>query len=140
MSDLSISVTADPSTGELESIAGNLTAFNEAEVGPADRQPLAVLVRDAEGTLVAGISGNTSWGWLYVQLLYVAESQRGRHLAERMLEAAEAEALKRNCHGAYIDTFNPTALKVYKRTGYVPFGVLKDFPEGRVRTFLQKRL
>jgi len=46
----------------------------------------------------------------------------------------------RRCHGAYIDTFNPVALKVYRRAGYRPFGELPDFPKGRTRTFLRKAL
>jgi hypothetical protein len=57
-----------------------------------------------------------------------------------MLEAAEAEGRARGCHGAYIDTFSPVALKTYRRAGYTAFGELQDFPAGRTRTFLQKRL
>ena len=57
-----------------------------------------------------------------------------------MLAAAETEARTRGCHGAWIDTFSPVALKVYRRAGYVPFGELADFPRGRTRTFLQKPL
>jgi hypothetical protein len=57
-----------------------------------------------------------------------------------MLAAAEAEARTRGCHGSYIDTFNPIALKVYQRAGYKPFGELPDFPRGRTRTFLSKAL
>jgi hypothetical protein len=57
-----------------------------------------------------------------------------------MLDAAEREAVARGCHGAYIDTFNPTALRTYTRHGYAPFGAMADFPRGRTRTFLQKRL
>jgi len=139
MSELKIDVTATPTAAELEAIGGNLAAFNEADVGPAQRQPLAVVVRDGE-TVVAGVSGYTAWGWLYVQWLWIAESRRGQRLADRMLALAEAEAKARGCHSAYIDTFNPVALKVYRRAGYVPFGELTDFPVGRTRTFLQKPL
>ena len=57
-----------------------------------------------------------------------------------MLDAAEQEAVARGCRGAWIDTFNPTAAKVYQRQGYQPFGALPDFPVGRSRTFLQKKL
>jgi GNAT superfamily N-acetyltransferase len=135
-----ISVTGAPSPEELEVIGGNLTAFNEADVGPADRQPLAVIVRDGAGEIVGGISGYTAWGWLYVQRLWVAEAARGGGLASRMLVAAEDEARRRGCHAAYIDTFNPVALKTYQRAGYTPFGALDDFPKGRTRTFLQKPL
>ena len=80
------------------------------------------------------------WGWLYVQWLWIDEGQRGKGLAGALLAAAEAEARARGCHGAYIDTFSPVALKVYQRAGYAPFGALADFPKGRTRTFLQKPL
>jgi GNAT superfamily N-acetyltransferase len=140
MSSLALSVTAAPTPAELETIGGALAAFNESDVGPADRTPLAVVIRNDAGTIVAGISGYTAWGWLYVQWLCVAETQRGQGLAGKMLAAAEDEARKRGCHAAYIDTFNPIALKTYERAGYVSFGRLDDFPKGRSRTFLQKQL
>ena len=140
MSEPTIIVTATPTPAELEAIGGGLAAFNESDVGPANRFPLAVVVRNDAGTIVAGISGYTAWGWLYVQWLWVAETQRGEGLAGRMLALAEAEARDRGCHASYIDTFNPVALKIYERAGYVAFGRLDDFPVGRTRTFLQKQL
>ena len=140
MSELTVSVTETPSPDDLEIIGGGLAAFNEADVGPADRKALAVVVRDSSGSIAAGISGYTAWGWLYVQWLWVAEARRGEGLASRMLAVAEEEARTRGCHAAHIDTFSPVALKTYQRVGYVPFGVLDDFPRGRVRTFLQKQL
>lgn len=136
----SLDVTAEPREEDLRFIGQSLSAFNDADVGPAERLPLAVLVRDATGALQAGISGYTAWGWLYVQWLFVSEAARGQSLAGRMLAAAEAEARNRGCHAAYIDTFSPVALKTYQRAGYIPFGELKDFPPGRTRTFLQKPL
>ena len=135
-----LTVTAAPTPAELDTIGGALAAFNESDVGPAGRTPLAVLVRDEAGAIVGGISGYTAWGWLYVQWLWVAESQRGQGLAGQMLAAAEDEARTRGCHAAYIDTFNPVALQTYERAGYVSFGRLDDFPKGRSRTFLQKQL
>lgn len=140
MGELSMQVTSTPSTEELKIIGDGLARFNEADVGPANRQPIAVIVRDPAGEIVGGISGYTAWGWLYVQWLWVAESLRGQSLAGRMLAAAEVEARARGCRGAYIDTFSPVALKVYQRGGYEPFGALADFPPGRTRTFLQKAL
>jgi GNAT superfamily N-acetyltransferase len=135
-----LEVTSVPAEADVKYVGDSLAAFNESDIGPAVRVPLAVLVRDDEGAVVAGISGYTAWGWLYVQWLWVDERLRGRNMAGRMLEAAEKEAVARDCHGAWIDTFNPTALKVYQRQGYLPFGKLADFPKGRDRVFLQKRL
>lgn len=140
MSQFAISVTDTPSASELEVIGGGLAAFNEADVGPSARTALAVIARNDLGEIAGGISGYTAWGWLYVQWLWVADAERGKGLAGRMLVAAEDEARARGCHGAYIDTFSPVALKTYERAGYAPFGALEDFPRGRTRTFLQKRL
>ncbi|MER8481256.1 GNAT family N-acetyltransferase [Mesorhizobium sp. M1322] len=135
-----LETTADPSPKELAFLGERLSAFNDSDVGAARRKALAVFVRDEHGAVVAGISGYTAWGWLYVQWLWVDERLRGQHMAGRMLDAAEQEAVARGCHGALIDTFNPKAVKAYERRGYRPFGVLHDFPVGRARVFLQKKL
>lgn len=139
MSELIISITDAPSADELKLIGDGLGAFNESDVGPSGRHAIAGLVR-IDDRLVAGLSGYTAWGWLYVQWLWIAEDQRGQGLAARLLAAAEAEAITRGCHGAYIDTFSPQALHVYKKAGYVVFGALADFPPGRTRSFLSKSL
>ncbi len=138
--DLSLTVTSTPTDEEYAAVGEGLAAFNEAAVGPSGFTQLMVLVRDEVGSIVGGVYGYTHWGWLYIQRLWVAQDQRGHGLAGRMLTAAEAEARTRGCHGAWIDTFNPTALKAYQRQGYTAFGALEDFPRGRTRTFLQKRL
>lgn len=134
-----IRVTDTPPAEAIERIGASLSAFNESDVGPAGRRALAVLAEDG-GALVAGLSGYTAWGWLYVQWLWVSEAHRGQGLATQMLARAEAEAQGRGCHGAYIDTFNPDALRVYERAGYAVFGALPDFPRGRTRSFLSKSL
>ncbi|MGB3335684.1 MAG: GNAT family N-acetyltransferase [Devosia sp.] len=136
----SLSVTAEPTEAELAAIGEGLTAFNDSDAGPSGRRALAVLLRDETGHISGGLSGYTAWGWLYVQWLWLAESQRGLGWAVRLLQAAESEARNRDCHGAHIDTFNPVALKIYLRAGYEPFGTLPDFPKGRTRTFLRKSL
>lgn len=135
-----LEVTDRPDAADLATVGNNLAAFNDADVGPSERRALAVFVRDEADSVVAGISGYTAWGWLYVQWLWVDESLRGEGLAGRMLQAAEDEARARGCHGALIDTFSPVAEKAYRRAGYEVFGTLTDFPIGRNRSFLQKRL
>ncbi|WP_367716655.1 GNAT family N-acetyltransferase [Nitratireductor sp. GISD-1A_MAKvit] len=133
-------ISDTPDEAALARVESELAAFNDANVGPSEKATLAILVRDETGTVLAGISGYTAWGWLYVQKLWVDESLRGQGMAGRMLAAAEEEAERRGCHGAFIDTFNPGAEKVYTRQGYEEFGRLEDFPKGRSRIFLQKRL
>ncbi|MCJ8507420.1 GNAT family N-acetyltransferase [Rhizobium lemnae] len=138
--DTKLIVTDKPEPNELGVIGESLAAFNDADVGPSERRTLAVLVRDEAGALKAGINGYTGWGWLFTQWLWVDESLRGQGMAGRMLQAAEDEARARGCHSAWIDTFNPVAEKAYTRQGYTVFGELPDFPIGRTRKFLKKKL
>jgi GNAT superfamily N-acetyltransferase len=133
-------LTASPSPDDIAIITQGLTAFNEAEVGPSERQVLAVLLRDEEGRTLGGLSGYTSWGWLFTQLLFIPDSLQRQGWASRLLTQAEDEARRRGCHGAWIDTFNPNARKAYERHGYEVFGELPDFVSGRTRTFLKKML
>ncbi|MBJ6987999.1 MULTISPECIES: GNAT family N-acetyltransferase [unclassified Devosia] len=133
-------VTASPAAEDLDTISKGLASFNQAMVGPSEKQNLAVVVRNDSGEIVGGISGYTAWGWLYTQWLWIDESTRGQSLAGRMLEAAEAEARQRGCHSAHIDTFSAHALHVYKKSGYEVFGELPDFPKGNTRSFLKKSL
>ncbi|TIS46943.1 N-acetyltransferase [Mesorhizobium sp.] len=135
-----LEITAEPLPQDLARVGEGLSAFNDGDVGASGRKTLAVFVRDDAGAIVAGISGYTAWGWLYVQWLWVDEKLRGRRIAAGMLDAAEREALARGCKAAWIDSFNPTAAKVYQRQGYQPFGTLPDFPVGRDRIFLKKKL
>ncbi|MEV4605923.1 GNAT family N-acetyltransferase [Neorhizobium sp. LMR1-1-1.1] len=135
-----IDVTASPSGEDLDAILKSLTSYNEQDVGPADRIPLAVLIRDEEGKTIGGLSGYTSWGWLFTQLLFIPEQLRGQGMAATLLQQAETEARRRGCRGAWIDTFNPKALKAYQRQGYEIFGELPAFVGERTRTFLKKTL
>lgn len=140
MSDLRAEPTDSLDPADLAAIGDGLAAFNDADVGPSGRRALVVVLREDTGAVVGGLSGYTAWGWLYVQWLWLAEPARGQGWAGRLLALAEAEARARGCHGAFIDTFNPVALRAYTRAGYAEFGRLAAFPPGRDRVFLQKPL
>lgn len=134
-------ITDAPPPEALEAIGDGLAEFNAADVGPSERRPLAVLIDGPEARgKRGGLSGYTGWGWLFVQWLWLPEDLRGHGLAGKLLAAAEAEAVLRGCHSAWIDTFNPVARRTYERQGYVVFGELPDFPKGRSRFFLKKTL
>ncbi len=135
-----LDLTDTPSDRDLAAISDGLTGFNAEDIGPSGRRALAILIRNDDGKAIGGLSGYTGWGWLFTQWLFVPEALRGQGMAGRLLEKAETEAVARGCHGAWIDTFNPQALRAYQRQGYAIFGELPDFPVGRSRFFLRKRL
>lgn len=135
-----LETTSEASADDLNIVLNGLTAYNEADVGPADRRVLVVLIRDGQDKVIGGMFGYTSWGWLFTQALFVPEQLRGQGMASKLLEQAETEARRRGCKGAWIDTFNPRALKAYQRQGYEIFGELPAFVGERTRTFLKKAL
>jgi len=117
-----------------------LVAHNERETGIKDHRPLAVLVSDADNNVIGGLWGRTAWGWLFVELLFVPESLRGRGLGTELMLRAETEALARGCHNAWLDTYDFQAPGFYERLGYSSFGELKDYPAGFSRYFMKKAL
>lgn len=116
-----------------------LKAHNRARFGDSNRRELAIPLRNADGEIVGGLTGYTIRDWLYVAMLFVPEELRGRGIASRMLALAEDEARARFCIGAYIDTMNPDALRLYLKLGYREFGRLHGFSGDHFGTWLAKR-
>jgi 8-oxo-dGTP pyrophosphatase MutT (NUDIX family)/GNAT superfamily N-acetyltransferase len=135
------SIADDASADELVTIErGLIDHAAAAGVEPRNERPLALVVRDADRTLLGGVAGRTVWGWLHVTQLWVAETQRRRGYGTALLRAAEDEARRRGCRHAYLDTFDFQALPFYTRHGYRPFGTLDGFPSGHARIFLTRDL
>ena len=136
---MNIDLVAEPEEALRRAIAAPLLAFNEALAGPSGHRALALVVRDADGGVCGGLWGATAHGWLYTQMLVVPEPARGRGLGRDLMLAAEAEASRRGCTHAWVDT-QFGALPFYERLGYTVFGSLPDYPPGFCRSFLQKAL
>ena len=123
-----------------KAIAAPLVRFNESRAGPSGNRPLVIEVRGADGAIAGGLWGVTAYGWLFTQLLVVPEEARGQGLGRRLMALAEAEAAKRGCHAAWLDTFEFQARAFYEQIGYTCFATLPDFPKGSARHFMRKEL
>lgn len=133
---ISDAVTADDRS-ELEE---RLHAFNVESTGFRDARDLSCLLRDAEGTLVAGIDGFTWGGYAHVEVLWVSEPLRGKGLGRTLLEAAEAEARERGCSSIVVSSHEFQAPGFYANLGYHPVGATEDTPVGDRELHFQKRL
>ena len=87
-------------------------------IGPANDRPVQLVVRDADGAVIGGLLGNTKWGWLYVDKLWISDAARGRGIGSRLLVRAEEIARERGCVGAYLSTFEHQARPFYEQRGY----------------------
>lgn len=132
-------VDGDAATATRDAVFNGLRAFNRQHAAPPDRRPLVLSAQSPDGSIIAGLVGETAWGWAFVDLLWVDAAHRRHGIGRRLLQAAETETQARGCVGVYLDTFDFQARPFYERQGYAVFGVLEDYPIGHRRFYLQKR-
>jgi GNAT superfamily N-acetyltransferase len=121
-------------------VRDHLDAHNIAATGLTDYASVTLLLKDSREEVRGGLLG-AMWGrCLHIQILWVAESLRGRGHGRRLLEAAETLAAERGCLNAFLETFSFQAPLFYQKLGYEVFGEADDWPEGHTHYFLRKRL
>ncbi|GIJ09001.1 GNAT family N-acetyltransferase [Micromonospora andamanensis] len=117
-----------------------LTAFNNQATGVADEAELAVRVTDADGELVAGLTG-WSWGTCAgINMVWVRADRRGEGWGGRLLAAAEQEARQRGCTEISVASFSFQAPGFYRRHGYLDTGRREGIPGGHVDHHFWKSL
>ncbi len=135
-----ITLEETPDPADVAFIREGLRVYNLL-YAPEDGHHLLVLcLRDGNQAVVGGLLGGTYWGWLHVEILWLAEQARHQGYGHKLLVAAEQEALRRGCYHAHFDTLSFQALPFYQRHGYEVYGVLEDLPIGHQRYFLKKKL
>ena len=94
--------------------------------------------------VVGGLTASTSYGWLLVKILWIDKEYRGLGLGRALMQSAEQKGTALGCHGAWLDTSSPNAMKFYQKLGYVSFGLLSNSgnqnPENHNRWFMKKSL
>jgi len=148
MGDVTISVYVCATRAELEEsekhlqiVYGGLGQNILDKCGPIDLgRVVRVFLKNADGVVVGGIDGLVFGGWVYVKLLWVEASLRGRGHGTRLLRRMEEEAVRLGCTHAHLDTYSFEARPFYEKNGYEVFATLDDFPPGHQKHFLRKKL
>jgi GNAT superfamily N-acetyltransferase len=138
--NFTVRMTDIPDEALRNGILGPLAAYNQAQTGRNDPRALIIALDDPEGRVIGGLWGRTAYDWLFVELLFVPEALRGHGIGSELMRRAEAEALARGCHSAWLDTFEFQARGFYESLGYTCFGELPDYPAGSARYFMKKAL
>lgn len=69
MAKLTITIEDNPDPEEIHTVISQLVEYNNSQVEKDVHQPLAILIRDTNSTIVAGLLGKTQWGWLFISHL-----------------------------------------------------------------------
>lgn len=137
---MQIAIENSPALEDEQIIGSGLRQHNEEHVSGAGDATFAIFLRDTAGAVRGGLLAKAGRGWLHINTLWVDPSVRGQGYGSQLMAAAEAEAIRRGCHSAYLDTFSFQARPFYERCGYEVFGTLDDFPAGHQRFFMRKSL
>jgi ribosomal protein S18 acetylase RimI-like enzyme len=136
-----VNVTDAPPAIDVAALEQEIDHHNMAVTGRRDYRPLGVFERDPRSSeVIAGLCGFTWGDWLEIQLVWVRPDHRGRGLARRLVELAEAEARARGCHNAWLDSSTFQAPGMYEKLGYHVFGRLQRYPNDAERVFLTRSL
>jgi GNAT superfamily N-acetyltransferase len=133
-------IQTEPSPADVQYLEDRIYEFNSAATGITGGEWLAILVRDDEERIVAGICGNTWGGCLEIRQFWVEEKRRGQGLGTRLLLAAEQEARRRGCRQILLMTFSFQAPAFYAKHGFEVVAVVNDHPRGHENLLLRKRL
>lgn len=134
---LELTDSAVPDVGKM--LYAGLAVHNRKSVAAPEVRPLWVLMREDEGgPVIGGLMGATAWSHLRIEALFVPEHLRGGGAGARIMEMAEAEAVRRGCIGAWLDTYSFQARGFYGRLGYSVLGEIEDYPPGHTRYFMKK--
>ena len=133
-------LTDQPHREDLQLLEDRIDEHNMRQTERRDFRPLALLERDDQGSVVAGLYGFTWAGWLEIKFVWVREDLRNQGRGRQLVEAAEVEARERGCQHAWLDSYTFQAPAFYQGLGYDVFGVLDGYPAAHKRVFLTKTL
>ena len=114
--------------------------FNARATGYFDGRLVGGRMLGDSGEIVAAFSGHTWGGCCVITNLWVQESLRGSGLGRALLEAAEAEAMRRDCAQVVLSTHSFQAPTFYERLGYQRHAVVQGWPKGYSGIIYLKRL
>jgi GNAT superfamily N-acetyltransferase len=137
---ITIELVERPGPEIVQAIESGLNDYNISITGPRDEAPFALLMRDAEGTLIGGLFAVAFWSGLAIDLFWIAEPYRGSGLGSELLSRAETEGRRRGATKAFLNTHTFQAPGFYEQKGYELYGELKDFPPGYDRRYYVKSL
>lgn len=138
MSGVTISVLDKPSDTDRRAILNPLDAFNKARAGDEGYEPIAIVLRDEAGATIGGLWAQLYFDWVFIELLFVPESERGKDFGSKLLRRTEEIARRKGCIGIWLDTFSFQAPGFYEKQGYERFGTLENYPKGMARFFYRK--
>ena len=122
-------------------LARGFSDHAQAQSAPEyEKQSYHWLMRDENRAVVAVLTADQLWDWLYNDELWVAPGHRGQKLGQQLMEAAETFAGKTQLSGLWLWTQSWQAAEFYRALDYTEFTRFDDFPKGHCRIGFRKHV
>ena len=122
--------TGQDSQHVIQVLEDKIYEYNSDRISRHDGRLFSRVVRDQNGSMIAGIAG---WTWACaceISQLWVSENVRKKGIGKRLLEVAEEEALANECSTILVKTYSFQAPFFYEKHGYRIEHVVENFPNG----------
>ena len=121
-------------------VRSGLIKYNRAKGGSFGYSRLVLSARDGSRSVVGGLVCELFWNAMYIEMLWIADSARGRGHGRRLMRQAERRARQHGSQLIYLSTYSFQAPEFYEKLGYRRFGEVENHPPGASRIFYVKRL
>ncbi len=135
-----ITFEAHPSSDDIQRLYDGISAYAKHQKGIRPFEFFAYFIRDQNNNILGGCNGNTLYGCLYIDSLWVADSLRGQGYGTKLIGAAEQYGLEHACTFAAVDTMDWEALGFYKKLGFEIECERHGFIQDSICYFLRKSL
>jgi GNAT superfamily N-acetyltransferase len=117
---------------DLDAIRDGVILHGRQQTQGSDARDIACACYE-DGQLIAGAWGRTEFQRLYLSYIWVQPEHRGQGLGGQLLRQIEAQALKRGCVDALIETLLDEAAACFEHLGYACAAHLHDYVPGFTR-------
>lgn len=135
-----ISYEINPKSEDIQILNDGIMEQAKQKKGMKQLDFFAFFIRNENGEIIGGCSGDNMYGGLYVGQLWMAEELRGKGYGTQLMQKAEALAKESKCNFIAVNTFDWEALDFYKKLGFYVEFERKGFDKNSVFYFLRKDL
>ena len=130
----------DPKPENVQILGNGIMAYAKQQKGLDPLNFFAFFLRDDAKNINGGCNGNTLYGCLHIDQLWVAESLRGLGYGRKLMEASERWGIEHQCTFATVNTMDWEALPFYQKLGYRIEFERRGFSKNSALYFLRKVL
>ena len=134
-----VKISFDESKGVEEFLTHELSADAFAKGFEYKPTRFYITIRE-RGDLVAALSGEINWQWVYIKKLAVNSHRRKQGLGSELIRSAIQVANDKQCRGIWVDTFSFQSPNFYNALGFTEVGRIQGYPAGHDRIIFQMQL